>query len=68
MEFKLQKDIMAIMKTGDWYTVGEVAISLGLRTNTSVRCILETLVFAEVLQRAWGRTERQPAYYYRLAD
>jgi hypothetical protein len=63
--YSTQKQIITLLQnSAEWYTVGEVAQGLGKRPNTTIRTILDTLVFAGVILCSWGTTDTQHAKYY----
>ena len=65
IEQTIQKKVMGVLRDGEWHTVGEVASELGVKKNATIRCILDTLVFANMLEQGWGTYKKQQAKFYK---
>jgi hypothetical protein len=51
-EFKLQSKVIGVLGQGGGYTLNELALKLGVKPTSTLRCILDTLVFCEALVRS----------------
>lgn len=60
-----EKVCKALEVNNDWCTVGEVARRLGVKPNTTIRVILDTLVFCGLVKKSWGWTGKQNAAFYK---
>lgn len=68
-EYTPQQSTMNILETNEWLSIGEVAERLGVKPNTTLRCILDTLAYAGLVLRSWGMTDNnQHAFFYRLPE
>ena len=67
IEQTIQEKVMYVLSNHRWYTVGEVAQELGVRKNATIRCVLDTLVYAKLLEQGWGKSKKQQSKFYRLA-
>lgn len=66
MEYSSQEKVMNVLDKEHWWTVGEVAGMLNQRPNSTIRCILDTLAYAGLVLRSWGKVNGQYAYFYKL--
>lgn len=67
MTGNMQEKVMAALeRNGDWMTVGQVAQACGVQTNSTIRCILETMAWYGVIRCEWGWTGKQHAMHYKI--
>jgi hypothetical protein len=59
VEQTLQFQLCEILSRGGEWTITQLARAAGLKPNTTIRVILETLVFTGVVRRAWVRTSNK---------
>lgn len=65
MEQTIQHKVMKALSDGHWRTVGEVAQEIGVQKNATIRCVLDTLVYANLVKQDWGKFKKQQTKYYR---
>jgi predicted transcriptional regulator len=68
MDFEMQDKVYRALERDQWLTIGEVAQRLSQRPNSTIRCILDTLSYAGLVLRSWGKINGQYAYFYKLPN
>lgn len=67
MTGNMQEKVMAaLVRNGGWMTVGQVAQECGVKPNSTIRCILETMAYFRIIRCDWGWTGKQNAMHYKI--